>query len=207
MHPFEPPNPFEPTVEPGNPSRHVEHVFALAEKLGCDLEGVYERGEYADFDAPFDATCGRQREAARADGFDLRGGITQAAAGASWGAALERLGLRHQEGDPDAARTALGVCALAGLAMPPWLATLVQAALLTSDRGEAEDVFGFGSEEQRVRLHKRHLRNRDAAIAQGHQFLRGELGASGVIGHLAKLHGLSPKGLETALRKSKKTKW
>ena len=120
-----------------------------------------------------------------------------------WSATLRQLHFSHLDGDPDAARKALEVCAVTCLPMPPWLAEIVKRALVKSDRGEADDVLGMGSEKARVRLRKRYLGRRNTAIAQDHDYLRQE-GERDVTEHLARLHKLSPKTIEKAIAKTKR---
>ncbi|MCC6609605.1 MAG: hypothetical protein IT515_08045 [Burkholderiales bacterium] len=113
----------------------------------------------------------------------------------------------HEAGDPDSARHALLLVAgVPGLVMPRWLAQMVIAAIVKSDRGEADELFWFGNEAALVARRKRFREGRDYSIRHSieHAVAWHEARGTGVtkkqiIEAAAQKHRLSVKAIEKIL--------
>jgi hypothetical protein len=118
-----------------------------------------------------------------------------------WHEKLEQLRVAHAEGNPDAARKALRVCAVAGLPLPRWLAMIVMRAVGTFEVGKEDTVLGFGSESMRVRLGKRYRKARGEELQRTYRFYRDELGmpATDVMALLVEGTGESDSTIKKAL--------
>jgi hypothetical protein len=125
---------------------------------------------------------------------------------------LELLRRGHEDGDRDAARYALHLCAMQRILMPPWLSSVVKEAIEASTRGRADDSLGFGDGARLKAWRLDWLQSRDWAIratAESKVAPYVPAGATlkkrALIQAMAEFHHISVKAVEKILYPPRKT--